>query len=150
VSKYALSTLSCLPDCRELLKRDFDLAWAGTNAHFVAGMWGFMFLIGSRAYFQADSDLLGSSVAGLTFSGLMLMVAIVNRGVAAGSGEGMRYGATVLHLVSHYMSLLLKQATKAGSIGPLELTAMVGVSFYSVEAVRGIWKRVHDDGDDDN
>lgn len=104
-----------------------------------------MFLIGSRAYFQAGSGLFGRSIAGLTFSGLMLMVSIVNRGVASGSGEGLSYGGTVLHLVSHYVSMLFKQATKAGSIGPLELAAMVGMTFYSVEAARGMWKRINDE-----
>jgi hypothetical protein len=121
------------------------LAWAGTNAHFVAGLWGFMLLIGIHAYFKVDSGLLGRSVAGLTLSSLMLMVAIVNRGVAAGSGEGLRYGANVFHLVSRYVSLLFKQATKAGSVGPLELASLVGVTFFSVQAVRGIWKRLKDD-----
>lgn len=145
---------ACWPACshdfplylfRELLTRDFDLAWAGANAHFAAGMLGFMFLIGARAYFQAGSGLLGRSVAGLTFSGLMLMIAILNRGVAAGSGKGSRYGATVLHLVVHYVSLLYKQATKVGSVGPMELAAILGLTFYSLESARGMWKRLDDE-----
>jgi hypothetical protein len=130
---------------RHLLQRDFDLAWAGTNAHFVAGMWGFMLLIGLRSYFQAGCGLLGRSIAGLAFSGLMLTIAIVNRGVAAGSGDGLGYGGTVLHLIGHYVALLFKQATKPGSIGPLELAAMLGVTFYSVQAARGIWMGIEND-----
>ncbi len=35
-----------------LLKRDFDLEWAAVNAHFVLGMFGFCFLIRTRAVFR--------------------------------------------------------------------------------------------------
>jgi hypothetical protein len=124
------------------LKRDFDLPWAGTNAHFVLGMLGFMQLIMIRSFFQAGGGLLGTSVAGLTCSGLLLMVSIVNRGVAAGSGDGMRYGATILHLLLHYTKLLARQATKPGSFGPLQVTATVGFVVSAVCAVRAIIERV--------
>ena len=65
-------------------------------------MWGFMFLIGTRVYFEAGRGLFGQSLAGIAFSALLLMVSIVNRGVESGSGDGLRYGQNVLALMSRY------------------------------------------------
>jgi hypothetical protein len=121
-----------------LLKRDFDLEWAAVNSHFVLGMFGFCFLIGTRAFFQAGGGLMGQSVAGLAVSGLLLMVSIVNRGVAAGGGDGSGYGASVFGLLSHYAFSLAKRATTAGSRGPLEISAMAVLAYSTVLGVRGI------------
>jgi hypothetical protein len=139
VNKLIETTVRPATSVWDLLKRDFDLPWAGTNAHFVAGMWGFMVLIAIRTYFYMGAGRLGRSVAGLCGSGLLLMVAIVNRGVAAGSGDGLRYGANVAHLVSHYVTLLCKQAFRPRTMGPLEMAALIGVTVSSIEAARGIW-----------
>ena len=128
-----------------LLKRDFDLEWAAVNAHFVLGMFGFCFLIGTRAFFQAGGGLMGQSVAGLAISGLLLMISIVNRGVAAGGGKGSGYGATVFSLISHYVFLLAKRATTAGSMGPLEISSIAIFTWSIVVAVRGIGKQSRKD-----
>lgn len=114
-----------------LIKRDFDLQWVAVNAHFVLGMLGFSFVVGTRAYFQAGGGLVGKSVAGLAGSGVLLMIAIVNRGVAAGGGEGVRYGATVWSLISRYIFLLTKRASTLGSLGPLEVSS-IGLLLWSV------------------
>jgi hypothetical protein len=121
-----------------LLKRDFDLEWVAVNAHFVMGMFGFCFLIGTRAFFQAGKGLIGQSVAGLAISGLLLMISIVNRGVAAGGGKGSGYGATVFSLIGHYVFLLGKRATTLGSAGPLEISSVAIFAWSTARAVRGI------------
>jgi hypothetical protein len=122
-----------------LLKRDFDLEWAAVNAHFVLGMFGFCFLIGTRAFFQAGGGLMGQSVAGLAISGILLMVSIVNRGVAAGGGgKGSGYGATVFSLIGHYVLKLAKRATTVGSMGPLEISSIAVFTWSIAIAVRGI------------
>lgn len=121
-----------------LLMRDFDLEWAAVNAHFVLGMFGFCFLIGTRAFFQAGGGLMGQSVAGVAISGLLLMISIVNRGVTAGGGGGAGYGNTVFSLISHYVITLAKRATTVGSMGPLEISSIAIFAWSIVLAVRGI------------
>jgi hypothetical protein len=122
-----------------LLKRDFDLEWAAVNAHFVLGMFGWCFLIGTRAFFQAGQGIVGQSVAGFAVSGLLLMISIVNRGVAAGGGYGeSRCGASVFTLISHYAFKLSKRAMTVGSMAPLEITSIAVFACSIALAVRGI------------
>lgn len=113
------------------------------------GMYGFMFMIGVRIYFQVGKGLMGRGLAGLAFSGLMLMVSVVNRGVAAGSGNGMCYGANVMHLIGRYFSLMWLQATKRGSYGPLEMVAILGLAVASADIFRGVWKRANASGSEE-
>ena len=113
----------------ELLERDFDLEWAATNSHFVLGMIGFMYMVGIRGYVMllaegASATLTTAALAGVA-SALALMVSVVNRGVAAGGGQGVGYGQNILDLFAHYVTLLYKRATDTTSFGPLELTAIV-------------------------
>jgi hypothetical protein len=124
-----------------LIKRDYDLPWAAVNSHFVLGMWGFSFIIGTRSYFNAGGGQLGMSVAGVACSGLLLMVSIVNRGIAAGSGDGIRYGTNVLSLLAQYTTLLLKRASTKGSFGPLELSSVAILVWSLVTAAQAILSR---------
>lgn len=88
---------------------------------------------------------MGQSVAGLAISGLLLMVSIVNRGVAAGGGKGSGYGATVFSLIGHYVFLLTKRATTVGSMGPLEFSSIAIFTLSIAIAVRGIAKESRKD-----
>ena len=89
---------------------------------------------------------MGRGLAGLAFSGLMLMISVVNRGVASGSGDGLRYGANVVHLLSHYFTLLFRQATTRGSHGLLEMLSIAGLVVFAVDVIRGIWERACKEG----
>ena len=125
VNKLAETAVAPTASAWDLIQRDYNLAWAGCNAHFVIGMMGFMALIGTRAWLSAAGTPFGLAAAGMATSGLMLMTAIVNRGVAAGGGAaGQQYGGTVLALIWSYTRLLLRQATSVASFGPLELGAV--------------------------
>lgn len=126
---------------RHLLQRDLDLPWAGVNAHFTFGMFGFICLVGCRAYFHLRGGVLGRSCVGLSLSGLLLMVSILNRGIASGSGDGLRYGSSILHLWARYFALLVKQALRPGSVGALEIGALVGLVVSSAYAARGLFLR---------
>ena len=129
---------------RALLNRDFKLEWAAANAHFVGGMWGFLFLIGTRMFFAASGGLLGRSLAGCALSGLMLMVAVINRGVAAGSGDGLRFGNSVLALWTQYISLLTKRTFKRGSFAVFGAGSAV-VLFWSLQGVaRVCWQKIRE------
>ena len=88
---------------------------------------------------------MGQSVAGLAISGLLLMVSIVNRGVAAGGGQGSGYGNTVFSLIGHYVILLAKRATTVGSMGPLEISSITVFAWSITIAVRGIVKQSRKD-----
>ena len=83
----------------------------------------FMAMIGLRV-FLLSPNLFGAAAAGWAMSGLALMVAIVNRGVASGGGDGSNLGLSVWALIARYAVLLTKQATSLASFGFLELTAI--------------------------
>ena len=68
----------------------------------------------------------------------MLMLSIVNRGVAVGSGEGPRYGSSVVDIGLAYAKLLMKQATNIKNIGILELGASVLFLWSIVGIIREI------------
>lgn len=117
------------PSVWALLERDFDLEWAATNSHFVLGMIGFMYMVGIRGFVMllaegASATLTAAALTGVA-SALALMVSVVNRGVAAGGGQGVGYGQSIVDLFAHYVTLLYQRATDVASFGPLELTAIV-------------------------
>ena len=115
------------------------------NTHFVVGMLGFLAMIGSRTYFMARKGLLGKSVAGIAMSGLALMVSIVNRGVAAGGGSGVRYGANVLALGTCYTKLFLKRAAAVKSFGPIEIASAVTFLLSIAGAIKAVWQDTSED-----
>ena len=82
-----------------LLQRDwYDLAWSATNSHFLFGMLGFMWMVGTRAYLmvqakpwninpvsagdEANSNTMSIASILMVASSFLLMISIVNRGVA--------------------------------------------------------------------
>eukprot|EP00527_Entomoneis_sp_CCMP2396_P003150 CAMPEP_0198141002 /NCGR_PEP_ID=MMETSP1443-20131203/4073_1 /TAXON_ID=186043 /ORGANISM="Entomoneis sp., Strain CCMP2396" /LENGTH=213 /DNA_ID=CAMNT_0043803597 /DNA_START=279 /DNA_END=920 /DNA_ORIENTATION=- len=121
-----------------LIQRDFDLSWSGTNAFFVVGMLAYSYIIGVRSYFIAGRGTLGQGVAALAGSSLMFMLGIVNRGVAAGSGDGQNYGKTVLSLFTHYGSLILYKNTHLKTMRPLEIGSIVLFIYALVQGVRAV------------
>mmetsp|Transcript_29565 Transcript_29565/g.95466 ORF Transcript_29565/g.95466 Transcript_29565/m.95466 type:complete len:276 (-) Transcript_29565:719-1546(-) len=121
-----------------LIQRDFELQWMAVNAHFVLGMLGFMSMVAARAYLTAIGTPYALAASGFALSGLLLMLSVVNRGVASGGGNGMRFGSSVLALVFRYAVLLLKQAMF--QFGLLEMLA-IGLSVASTGAVVGMCVR---------
>mmetsp|Transcript_1010 Transcript_1010/g.1976 ORF Transcript_1010/g.1976 Transcript_1010/m.1976 type:complete len:296 (-) Transcript_1010:50-937(-) len=131
-----------------LLKRDCDLQWSAVNSHFVSGMLGFMWLIGTRAFFMVQAakhpTYMTISTASLIAGALMLMVSVVNRAVAAGGGtEGSSYGGTILALFGRYIYLMGKQATNLKNFGFLECGALIGLTLSVGVAVLGIFKELN-------
>ena len=118
----------------------------GVNTHFLIGMYMFAYLIGVRSYFNAGTGMLGQSVAGLAVAGLLFMVGIVNRGVASGSGDGQSYGANVLGLFTHYISLLVRHYTiKPFQFRVLEGAAIALTVLSLVQGARAVYERSQDD-----
>lgn len=141
VNKLTETAIAPASSVWDLLQRDFDLPWSAVNAHFFMGMLGFAFMIGTKAYFQSNGGLIGQSIASVVMSGLLLMISIVNRGVARGSGDGMRYGSSVLHLIGHYCVKLFKQATNRNNFGLFESMAISLLVFSSIQGVRALISR---------
>jgi len=105
----------------DLLCRDYALPWAAVNSHFVLGMLGYMWLIGTKAYFMSGQQL---SIFTLAMSAMIMMVSIVNRGIASGGGnEAYRYGKSIVGLISSYLSMLFQRIRS--TFGPLECIAVV-------------------------
>lgn len=109
-----------------LLQDDYSLPWSAVNAHFMLGTFGFAFCIGCRIYYHAGKGILGTGLASISLSGLLLMTAIVNRAIASGAGDGVhRYGGSVIALFRKYGSLLLSRATTGGALGILEVGSIL-------------------------
>jgi len=126
-----------------LLLRDYQLEWAGVNAHFFLGMIQFMFVIGSRLYLTEPSrGAIGKSFAGFAASGLFLMVGIINRGISAGNQDGLRFGPNVLSLFYRYIKLLIKRSTYQTSFGSLTLVSIVICGITVLSSIKAIWTDV--------
>jgi len=115
----------------DLIQRDCDLPWSGINSHFILGIIGFVTMLWMRAYVtllsaNASRSLMAAASSG-TAAALCLCVSIVNRGVETGGGGENTYGSTIIDLISHYGTLLLKAGfglveADVGP-GPLQLCA---------------------------
>jgi hypothetical protein len=113
-------------------------------------MLGFMWMVGTRAFMmaqskpwsvnpvgagdEADSPTMALASILMVASSFLLMISIVNRGVANGGGQvGDSYGGSVFNLFTHYLTLLFEQAIGAAvsPFGPLEILSIVfgGTSF---------------------
>lgn len=121
----------------ELLSRDYSLSWAATNVHFVLAILSFMWMLLTRGYLAKTilGVRLGRACAGFAGSGILLMTAIVNRGVQTGSGDGMRYGANMFSLFSSYIRQFVSRSLAVQSFSFLEISA---ITVFVASAVLGI------------
>lgn len=112
-----------------LIAHDHELAWLGTNIHFLVGLIGFGLLVGAKPYF-----LYGKSVGDITacwaLAAILQSVSIVNRGIALGDGSGEntgKFASNLFTLTLRYLQLLSLQLND----GILPIVS-VSVSLYSV------------------
>ena len=103
-----------------LISRECELAWIGTNLHFLAGLAGFGTMVGIKRYLCIEKTPTVSIVSGLwTAAALCNGMAIVNRGIAQGDGDGGNFGKNIVHLMVRYIQLLYRDAQ-----GPLSYIAL--------------------------
>ena len=107
-------------------------------------MLGFMWMVGTRAYLmvqakpwninpvsagdEANSNTMSLASVLMVASAFLLMISVVNRGVASGGGQaGDSYGGSVFNLFAHYLTLLFQQAigVAVSPMGPLEIVSIV-------------------------
>ena len=88
---------------------------------------------------MANGGALGRGLAGCCLSSVLLMLGVVNRGVAKGSGHGLRYGSSVVSLWHTYLRLLLQRALQREAFGYLEVSSIV-VLIWSWKEILCAWK----------
>lgn len=116
----------------ELILRDYELSWIATNVHFVAGLFGFLSLVGIRAYTLFPKRL-NVAAAGASFSSLLGMWSVVNYGISRGDGAGHAYGRSVIALNLRYGALLIKQLREKGGV-----LTVLAIGLGLVSAVLGV------------
>ncbi len=111
----------------ELIVNHFELAWIGTNVHFLLGMFGFGLLVGSKAYFTYGSKI-GKIAGSWSFAAFLQCTSIVNNGIAMGQGKvdstgfhGFRHANNLVSLCMKYIKIVLSK----GREGPLPFLAII-------------------------
>jgi hypothetical protein len=96
----------------ELIQQHHELAWLGTNIHFLFGMMGFGLLIGNRVYLTFGNPI-GQLALGLSVAFFLQALSVVNTGIAMGSGEGVnsRFASNLFFLSCRYISVAVQSAT---------------------------------------
>lgn len=120
LNKLTETTPAPAPSVLALLRRDYELAWLGTNVHFFLGLLGAAAMVGIRAGLA-----LGAVPAAAVVSGVLLMMAMLNDGIRVGEGkrDGVRFGGHLGSLCWRYACLLLRDASS--SFRPLLACALL-------------------------
>lgn len=113
----------------ELIARNYELAWLGTNIHFLVGLMGFGLIVGSKAYFACGSGI-GRATIGWAVAAFFQALAIVNKGIAIGFGpsaDASRFASNFFTLILRYFSLIAKSTN-----GGFFAVGAILVSFYAL------------------
>lgn len=101
----------------ELIIENHELAWIGTNVHFLLGLIGFATVVGMKAYFLGFGNAVERIIVGWSLAALLQVVSIVNKGIALGDGSGTdsstRFASNLFGLLRIYIGLVVK-ASKRG------------------------------------
>jgi len=139
VNQLTETTVAPSESVWHLLRRDFNLPWAGVNAHFFFGLMSFALCVAIRAFLQVQGGVLGQCVVGLSGGAFLMMVSVVNRAIAHGAGDGVnRYGPNILYLFGNYIYLLGAKATAKNDIGILSVAAMAIAGYSLFMGVRAL------------
>jgi len=115
-----------------LISQHHELAWLGTNIHFLLGMMGFGLLVGIRVYLVLGESV-GTMVAGMSLAFFFQSLAVVNRGISreingVSSGFASNFGV----LLWKYGLLILK-TIRTGGMG---VCGVLAVAAATVTVVR--------------
>ncbi len=135
INKLAEVTFPPTSGVSDLISSHFELAWIGTNVHFLLGMFGFGLLVGTKAYFTYGGKL-GKIAGSWSFAAFLQCTSIVNNGISMGQGNiddlgfhGSRYANNLLSLCLKYIQIIFSTART----GPLPLLAIM-LTLYSIVA----------------
>jgi hypothetical protein len=130
INKLAEVSFPPTASVSDLITKNFELAWIGTNIHFLFGMFGFGLLVGSKAYFTYGSKV-GKIAGSWSVAAFLQCSSIVNRGIAMGNGNidevGFRFANNLFSLSLRYVCIVISKAKN----GPLPILA-IGFCLYSV------------------
>uniref|UniRef100_A0A7R9WU89 EamA domain-containing protein n=1 Tax=Craspedostauros australis TaxID=1486917 RepID=A0A7R9WU89_9STRA len=111
----------------ELVINHHELAWIGTNIHFLGGMLGFGLLVGNKAFLNFGHRV-GKVAACWGVAAFLQCLSIVNRGIAMGSGTleetSARIASNLFTLTTRYIFLVLKKADGVLSIASIGIFGM--------------------------
>mmetsp|Transcript_7748 Transcript_7748/g.11769 ORF Transcript_7748/g.11769 Transcript_7748/m.11769 type:complete len:291 (+) Transcript_7748:120-992(+) len=113
----------------DLIENHFELAWIGTNIHFLLGLFTFGLLVGFRAYFKYGEPA-GKIIGSLSVAAILQATSFVNEGIAMGHGDidntEFQFANNLFMLTMRYIRLLLCRVKK----GPLPIIS-IGLYLYS-------------------
>ena len=150
INKLAEVEAPLTTGCAELIAQNYELAWIGTNVHFLLGLLGFGLIVGSRAYISNNNNgsssdgrqqrLLGRVTIGWAVAAFLQALTIVNRGIAMGhksssssSAAAGRFASNFGTLIARYLVLVYREAARGGV---LAVGALVVAVFALWETIR--------------
>ena len=119
-----------------LIERDYELAWIGTNVHFLLGLLGFGGMVMTTVLLRYPPRL-NSALCGMALAACLGMTSIANVGVHEGDGHGRRLGDNMFSLGIRYIGLSLKSFMEKKTL--LGIASFVMLLFYGYQTVQAIW-----------
>jgi hypothetical protein len=121
----------------QLIAQNHELAWIGTNVHFLLGMLGFGLIVGARAYFNFGNRV-GKIALGWSVAAFLQAVSIVNRGIAMGGGpsDSSKFASNLFGLILRYVSLSFRNA-RGGVCATAALAVAAFATFHTVKIFLG-------------
>ena len=136
INKLAETAVAPASSVVALIARDYELEWIGANVGFLGGLFGFVGLLGIRAYL-AFGPAFGRFGALLCGAVVTHGCSVVNAGIAAGDGSGVRHASNYLGLVARYVTLVVANALRTrGPLRILSLLCVVGAAWTASAAAR--------------
>ena len=136
INKLAETAVAPATSVVALIARDYQLEWLGANVCFLGGLFGFVGLLGIRAYL-AFGPAFGRFGALLCGAVVTHGCSVVNAGIAAGDGSGVRHASNYLGLVARYVTLVVANAWRTrGPPRIISLLCVVGAAWTASAAAR--------------
>ena len=135
INKLAETAVAPATSVVALIARDYQLEWLGAVC-FLGGLFGFVGLLGIRAYL-AFGPAFGRFGALLCGAVVTHGCSVVNAGIAAGDGSGVRHASNYLGLVARYVTLVVANAWRTrGPLRIISLLCVVGAAWTASAAAR--------------
>lgn len=132
INKLAEVNFPLTAGVSDLISNHFELAWIGTNVHFLLGMFGFGLLVGTKAYFTYGPQV-GKIAGSWSLAAFCQCSSVVNKGIAMGHGDALNsefhYAKNLFSLCISYLRLILSNAKNNG---PFAILA-IGFTLYSLK-----------------
>jgi hypothetical protein len=118
----------------ELLRQKHEMAWLGTNIHFLFGMMGFGLIVGNRVFLEFGNPV-GKLAIGFSVSFFFQALSVVNKGIAM--GDEARFATNFFCLSMKYASLVAKNST-TGICSIASVTIAILTTIQMIRAFYGV------------